>query len=304
MAVITEAYGSRAKSSNTVTYLYSVVGTDDLDEVLNLIDTTAPDKLADGSARGTPSCRPHGSGSTSTFWMCEVPYSTNEKETDATLGAAPTPEPPGTGGSASDVGGNVAEGANASDMLQDLFGTSFNFSTGGGTVRIFQSLENYTNHAPIGQTPPDHKGAIGVQPDGTVEGVEVLSPKGSFSMSRKVQNLTVGYFKAAMAATARTNLNNWKGFWRTEVLFEGLDGSYRADANAMWDLTWHFGYSPATAIDLVGWDRIGKRGWHYIWFEYEDVDDAAAVPKKKTRRPFAAHVERVYHEFDFEKFRL
>lgn len=294
-ASVIERYDSRQLSGRTVTYRYTVVGTDDLDEVLNVLDNEAPEQLSNGFPRGEPSCRPIGG----TMWECEIPYSASGSQTSNDIGADPGPQVGADG--LTDGGGNVAGGANPSDPVD----VGMSFSTGGGTIRITQALEHIASYAPTGKTAPDHHGAINVQPDGTVDGVEVLSAKGSFNLKRSVPNMTVGYFIRAISKTAMVNHDGWKGFGIREVLFEGVDGSWNGKA---WDLTFHFGYMPTRVIrgaDIgPDWPNIRKRGWDYLWMEYETVDDSSSDPKKTVRRPFAAHVERVYHSESFQDFQL
>lgn len=292
---IHERFDSRSHSGNTTTYKYVVVGTDDLDEVRNLVETESPEALSDGSPRGDISADPQGGQ----MWLAEVAYSPRERQTSSDAGADPGPQP-GADGTVGEGNGNVAPGANANDPLD----TGISFSTGGGTVRLFTSIATVASHAPVGRTAPDHKRSINVQPDGTIEGVEVLAPKGSFVMTRRVPRLTAGYFFNAMSSTATINADPWKGFWSREVLFEGIEGSYKGGGDGKWDLTYHFGYSPNRPVALDGWTPFMKRGWDYIWFEYETIEDTTASPKKTTRRPFAAHVEQVYHTKDFNEFQL
>lgn len=301
-ASIGERFNSRARSGTTTTYRYYVAGTDDLDEVLNIVDTTAPTRLG-SLPRGDISADPQGGG----LWHCDVPYSAAQNEASEELGADPGPQP-GEDGTVQDGGGNPV-GMSGAEPLE----TGISFSTGGGTIRIQRAIEHIADYAPIGQTAPNFGGLINVTGSGanqTVEGVEVKSPQGSFQFRKQVRRLTVGYFMRVLAMTAKTNHDPWKGFGMQEVLFEGVDGTFAGTgdaANEKWDLTFHFGYSP-TVYGLeglpAGWPGIVKRGWHYIWFRWGTVEDASADPPVAVQRLLSAHVEKVYKTDFFDKLQL
>lgn len=170
-----------------------------------------------------------------------------------------------------------------------------NFDTGGGTQHITQSLATIQNY-PIG-TAPDHKGAIGVTKD-SVEGVDILLPVYNWSQTHYFDNAAIDatYIGKLFALTGRTNNASFKGCAAGECLFRGASGSRKGDGQ--WEVTFSFAGSPNRTGLVVGdLTGIAKEGWEYLWVEYTDVKDGTS--NSMVKRPFAAHVERVYDEGDF-----
>jgi len=110
--------------------------------------------------------------------------------------------------------------------------------------------------------------------------------------------VTSAYKGRLVALTGNTNSATWGDFEIGEVLFLGASGSKRGKGD--WEITFNFAASPnMTDLSVGDITGIAKKGWEYLWIEYDESDDQAAMHVVK--RPFAVHVERVYPEDDFAK---
>ena len=181
--------------------------------------------------------------------------------------------------------------------LGSASGSQFNFSIGGGTQRITQSKGTISSHAATG-TATDHKGAIGVSRD-TVEGVDIKVPVYTFTETHAipVSQVTAAY-KQLLFDVGNSPVNNakFRGFAAGEVLFEGVTGTQKDQD--VYELTYQFSVSKnATGLTVGGLTGIDKKGWEYIWTEYEDVEDSTSNAIAK--RPKFAYVERVYDDSNF-----
>jgi len=173
----------------------------------------------------------------------------------------------------------------------------FQFDTGGGTQHITQSLATVGAYAPVGQTPPDFGGAIGVTRD-NVEGVDITVPVFNFSETHYLADamVTVAYQDTLFRLTGTVNNAMFRAFYAGEVLFLGASGSKRAEDD--WEITFRFAGSPnRSAISIGDITGIVKNGWEYLWVRYEDAEDAVA--QALVKRPVAVYIEQVYEYTDF-----
>lgn len=197
------------------------------------------------------------------------------------------------------IAGNYQATANyvLPERVQQAVGDppKISFSTGGGTKHITQAISNVSNYAPAGKTAPDHKGAINVQADGTVQGLDIDCPKFEWSETHVLASGTVNdlYIAQLAALTGCTNNATFRGFMAGEVLFLGAEGTRRSDG--AWEITFKFSQSPTGANLAIGDITVTvKAGWDYLWIEYEEVKDDTANPPRMVSRPLAAHVEKVF----------
>lgn len=172
--------------------------------------------------------------------------------------------------------------------------------TTGGTAHITQSLETIQRYAPAGKTATDHKGAIGINKEGDVEGCDIVIPscKWTETWNLSAAAASFAYIDTLEALTGHVNNATFRGKPAGEVRFDGATGGGSTKDPTMVVLTFHFVRSKSvtgiTAGDITG---IAKDGWQYLWYEYSAKADATA--KATARRPRAAHVERVYDSADF-----
>ena len=176
--------------------------------------------------------------------------------------------------------------------------TMFAFDTGGGTKHINQSLKTDGRYP---NTAPDFAGAIGVDNEGNVNGVDVTMPVLNFTETHTLNGgrVTTSYKKTLAALTGTVNSGSFRGFSRGEVLFLGASGTKRSKkASAPWEITYRFAVSPNQAGLQVGDIKVTRKyGWDYLWVRY--ADKVAEGGKNVVKKPIAAYVEMVYPEGDF-----
>jgi hypothetical protein len=178
-----------------------------------------------------------------------------------------------------------------------------NFTISSERVKITQSLQTMNRYAPPGSIAANHNGAIGIAFDGgqkTIEGVEINIPHMEASVRAAFSNATVNqnYIVMLSRLVGQTNNALFKGWAIGEVLFTGASVTMRSSAKL--ELHFTFGISP-NAMGLVVDDITGidKKGWEYLWVEYQNREDTTAKPRVLVKKPTAVHVERVYNSGDF-----
>ena len=176
--------------------------------------------------------------------------------------------------------------------------SSFAFDTGGGTMHRNQSLKTV---AKVPNDAPDFNGAIEVDNEGNVNGVDVTMPVLNFTETHTMNGsrVTTSYKKSVAALTGTVNRSGFRGFSAGEVLFLGASGTKRSKkVNAPWEITFRFAVSPNQSSMQVGKLKVSqKRGWDYLWVRY--ADKVADNRKNVIKEPVAAYVEQVYPYEDF-----
>jgi hypothetical protein len=173
------------------------------------------------------------------------------------------------------------------------------FDTTGGTRHITQSRDTISSHAPGTAIAPDHKGAIGVTPDG-VEGTDVVIPKFDWQYVKYWSPGSVGgaYLITLRELTGTVNGAPFKGMAKGECLFLGASGEDRAGESV--PITYRFSYQKNESNVPVGDMTIPSvEGWQYLWVQYETQKEDAS--KSLVQRPKAAYVEKVYNYGDFSQ---
>lgn len=186
---------------------------------------------------------------------------------------------------------------NGSDFGSQPGQPTYTFDTTGGTTHITQSISTRARYAKPGKIAPNHKGAIGVTKD-SIEGTDIIIPDFAFSETHQLPDMVVTSAYKALLFRMTGTVNNapFRGLATGEALFKGASGS-KKDVN-VWELTFNFAGSTNAANFDVGDIRVvTKRGWDYLWIEYEAVADEDAVQLVQT--PKAVFVEKVYPEADF-----
>jgi hypothetical protein len=175
---------------------------------------------------------------------------------------------------------------------------SFAFDTGGGTMHLNQSLKT------ISKSPndaPDFNGAIEVDNEGNINGVDVTMPVLNFTETHTMNGskVTTSYKKTVASLTGTVNRSSFRGFAAGEVLFLGASGTKRSKkANAPWEITYRFAVSPnQTSLEVGKLKVSSKKGWDYLWVRY--ADKVAENKKNVIKEPSAAYVEQVYPLGDF-----
>ena len=184
------------------------------------------------------------------------------------------------------------------DPDEDEETTSFAFDTGGGTMHRNQSLKTVSK---VPNDAPDFNGAIEVDNEGNVNGVDVTMPVLNFTETHTMNGsrVTTSYKKTVAALTGTVNSSGFRGFSAGEVLFLGASGTKRSKKpNAPWEITFRFAVSPNQSSLQVGKLKVpNKKGWDYLWVRY--ADKVAENRKNVIKEPVAAYVEQVYPTGDF-----
>jgi hypothetical protein len=184
----------------------------------------------------------------------------------------------------------------------DTGASRFSYSTTGGTLRIFTSLETVARYTAAGYavpTPVAGQGSpIGITPEG-VEGCDIVVPAMQFSFDYRhpKANITIAEMATMMEATGTTNSATWKtSFPAGSVLFLGKEGSQGIKSDPTH--RYNFAYQKNLTSQVIGAiSGIAKKGHEYLWVVYEETVDAVA--KTKTKRPIQVHVEKVYQASNF-----
>jgi len=143
----------------------------------------------------------------------------------------------------------------------------------------------------------DYHSAVGVTKDG-VAGVDITVPVYNFSETHTLAPEVITPFYKSMLFSLTGTVNNamFRGFQAGEVLFLGASGNKRGmDA---WEITYKFAASPNVSGLIVGdIGPINKRGWDYLWVQYQEEEDPDA--QVLVKRPKAVFVEQVYRFGNF-----
>ena len=192
----------------------------------------------------------------------------------------------------------VEDGTEPDDDDDEEESSSFAFDTGGGTMHRNQSLKTVSK---VPSDAPDFNGAIEVDNEGNVNGVDVTMPVLNFTETHVMNGgrVTTSYKKNVAALTGTVNRSGFRGFSAGEVLFLGASGTKRSKkVNAPWEITFRFAVSPNQSGLQVGKLKVSqKKGWDYLWVRY--ADKVADNKKNVIKEPVAAYVEQVYPEGDF-----
>lgn len=175
---------------------------------------------------------------------------------------------------------------------------SFTFDTTGGSAHITQAKQHVASHV-LNGNPPNHNGAINVTDSGP-EGTDITVSQFSW-----VENWTLpivyASFAVAMlnkAVTGKINSNAFRGFPAGQVKFDGAVISASSQDPEQATGTYKFTQSDDSYDAMPAFKAgITKKGWEYIWAEFEKEEDEGA--KRIIQPPVAAHVERVYDAADF-----
>jgi len=169
--------------------------------------------------------------------------------------------------------------------------------------RTTQSLQQFA----YGAFAPDYKGAINVQEDGTVEGVDLNFPVFSWNETHylKYSRVNRAYFFTLFNSVARMNAAPFRDFARGEVLFLGCSGSKRASAQD-WEMQFRFVASPNVSNLEIGDVTVTEKlGHDFLWVRYEaETQVPGGGGTLLARIPKHVFVERVYQFTDMNALKL
>lgn len=174
-----------------------------------------------------------------------------------------------------------------------------------------QTLKQYTaktttSYAATGDTAPDFKGAINVNAEGEVEGVESIVPSLTVSVTQRYAgaSLTPAYALAVSGLVGKYNDDEFLGFPAGTMQLTAGDGSLSfeipnpntdlpADPIPPQDreLSFEFLFSPNLMGITIGTvTGINKKGHQYMWTLWRDTIDAGKV----FRKPRAVYVQDLF----------
>lgn len=193
----------------------------------------------------------------------------------------------------------------------DALTTGSAFEISGEPQRITHSIFTLSRTGRAGIVPAtetNHQGAINVE-DGKPEGVEIIVPYMTLSLTKRFQFLSYGYLKTLRELVGQTNLDTFFGYAADEVLFLGASGSVDKDQGVT--VQYKFGVRK-TETDVIvrageaaGLNEIKvptKPGWYHLWVEFGEELDATSG--KLAVRPQAAYVERIYKHTSFAPLQI
>lgn len=179
------------------------------------------------------------------------------------------------------------------DALTDEDGVSF--STRGGTVKVFTSLNTVHRISLNDEPPPDFEGKIGAKG----EGCEVFDGKLQFTLKRNFPAVSMRYVKTLADLTGLVNEGTWRYFGDSACLFLGADGEYAGPKG--WAVSFQFDVARSTPIRDPGTGEVIPNvtlpPHHYAWTLAEKRESQG----KPVEVPVAIYVEQVYEKGDFDQ---
>jgi hypothetical protein len=255
-----------ADGSTEMTYIYTVVGSNEIGTILGYVNTAAPTYVTDPVSGGT-------------LWRDEIDWDQIADETWDVNVTFVTPD----------------RYDQRKHSLPDLGDYELSWDTTGGTVRITSSLA--TSRYPA--TATDHKGAIGLDKEGNVQGVDITVPACKWTVTYRLANATVtnSYGMVVEALTGRVNDATFFGRAAGEVLFMGGQGKTGIKTDPVFNF--HFVRMPnrtgLTFGDITG---VAASGWQHLWVEYKP-GEKDANSKRTAMEPIGVYVDTVYALGDF-----
>ncbi len=205
-----------------------------------------------------------------------------------------------TGGGGGGGGGKGGSGVNKPTAVGEVV---FSFDGSGGTHRLKEAY----SQTKYGVLAPDHKNLINVNDQGEVEGVEILIPQLTLTVTQKFagETITLPWLRSLIFATGAVNSDSFLGFEPGEALFLGPSGQqplhFMSDGSVKKgdrDVTFRFAISP-NRTDLAFGDITGvsKPGHDFLWPAYMTVPDETHTAM--TRKQVGVYVAQTYPRFAF-----
>lgn len=164
--------------------------------------------------------------------------------------------------------------------------SEFSFQIESQQVKIFSSFEEVASGSLAGETSPDNGTLLNVQPDGTIEGIEVPQMTYNFEETHNFASVPDAYKVVLAQLVGTVNDAPFRIGAAGEVMLTGVSGSKSGDD--FWKLRYRFQVIPNWVNQDVGpfsgVDSIDKNGWDYIEFFTRDKENTTSkrVEKKIT----------------------
>jgi hypothetical protein len=188
--------------------------------------------------------------------------------------------------------------ANLAAQPPNSFHISFDIS--GQTIHLTQSRATIATY-PLTGTAYDFKGAVNVDEDGTIDGVDIIAPVAQLKINYTFadSSITDSFIATLVNTVGCVNSDSFHEFAAGVLLFSSVTGQKRDDTN--WDLSYGFGVSKnATGLSVGDITGIDKKGWEYMWAYYKTVDiDYGGGLKRTHKIPVQVNVEQLYDTATF-----
>jgi len=291
MAAAYELKGSRAyNGGNQLDFKYIVYRSDDIDEIYQTVVAVAPNPFGVWTPQYQKvNLDPVGGG----VWNVTLPYGVGDTPITGAPGApagpggTPPPPPP-------------------APTADQALGPEWSFDTTGGTAHATQRYPSPTAgryailRSDLPGDPPATNGAIGLDNDGKVNGVDITVPNQRFTYTTKFPVITHGYLQVIERLTGSVNSQPYLNRAARELLFMGASGSWKQVEG--WTVTFQWAFSPnlPNLEPTTGLVIPDKPGWYHLWFMYEQAPSNGFV----ITRPAVAFVDQIYPEENFDQLGL
>jgi hypothetical protein len=172
-----------------------------------------------------------------------------------------------------------------------------NYDTTGGTLRVTHSKAMRAKYWNAAYPEPPETRAIGKQPDGSVDGADIVIPalKLTWTFRHPLGAMPLSRIKQLARFTGYTNNDTWMTFEPGELLYLGSTGSQGSDTEA--DVAYNFAASQnATGLTIGSIAGIAKKGHDYLDVQWCDE----VVGGVDTKDAKYAYTHRVYDETSFQ----
>lgn len=206
-----------------------------------------------------------------------------------------------------------------SDLTWSFGNTTQNFKN---SLRTVGGWSSYTKEVPnVGEDgaplPGTHTeyifrdfgGKIKVNQDGEAEGVDIIVPTCSFSVTCRLNPTTPFNPLSVMAAVGGVNSSTWGLFGAREVLFCGCDIRRVAEqatnddaSSKVWltEVVFNFQYQPTTTYPAPDGQQLVKAGYDVLWsYQTPSYDEELKQAVTKTMQ---VNLEQVYKALDFNVY--
>ena len=206
-----------------------------------------------------------------------------------------------------------SESINSPDYtLPKIEDNNFSFSTTGGSAHITTGYSTVGAATVDGSEPVDYGSLIGPHPDGTADGVDVVTPAMSFTIELSLPKtfIDLAYRDTVTNLTGSTNTKVFCGYGMRCVLFLGMTAraTWLTWTNQLgltvkdwyWRASYAFQVQPITFFN-IGKTRLQKQGFDAISRISERYADEAGNSLEMLRQ---IDIIRVYPNGDFNALKL
>lgn len=197
-------------------------------------------------------------------------------------------------------------------QMPEVENCDYQFSATGATSHVSHGIQTLYAIPATGETARDFDGGIGLNSDGSFEGVDIVTPRCSFTISQSFPQawFTSQYRRTIAAGIGCVNSATFDGFPAGCVQFKSVDAkpvwfNYADAAGNMlkdwyWRASFKFDVMPSATLTFGG-QTFTKRGFDYLWKLTEKTEDSNG---NSTAKVVQVNVEQVYNSFNFNELGL